>query len=181
MNIDSPQKEQTRLTEGHIFLVLLGLVVLAGATAGIMQLPIVTYTPATSVTDFATCASAGNLIMESYPRQCRTEDGRTFVEVVSDNREVPTPSEETPLPYDGKEVIALPPQPQPVKPGGCAVAGCSGQLCVEADTASAMVTTCEFLPAYICYRSATCERQSTGRCGWTPTPELSACLANRDE
>lgn len=181
MDIDSPQKEQTYLTEGHIFLVLLGLVVLAGAAAGVMQLPTMTYAPLSPVTDFITCASAGNLIMESYPRQCRTEDGRTFVEAISDNREVPTPSEETPLPYDDKEVIALPPQPHVVKQGGCAVAGCSGQLCVEADTASTIVTTCEFLPAYACYRSATCTRQTTGRCGWTPTPELSACLANTDE
>jgi hypothetical protein len=41
-----------------------------------------------------------------------------------------------------------------------------------------MVTTCEFRPEYACYRDATCERQADGTCGWTETPELTACLAN---
>ena len=31
-----------------------------------------------SITDFPSCAAAGNPIMESYPEQCRAPDGRTF-------------------------------------------------------------------------------------------------------
>jgi hypothetical protein len=57
--------------------------------------------------------------------------------------------------------------------GGCMRTGCSGQLCADMPLAS----TCEFLPEYACYASATCERQSDGRCGWTMTPALTACLA----
>lgn len=34
------------------------------------------------ITDFEGCVGAGNPIMESYPRQCRTEDGNLFVEKI---------------------------------------------------------------------------------------------------
>lgn len=34
------------------------------------------------IQSFEDCAQAGNPIMESYPRQCRTKDGRLFVEEV---------------------------------------------------------------------------------------------------
>jgi len=33
-----------------------------------------------SVTSFEECVAAGNPVMESYPRQCRTADGKNFVE-----------------------------------------------------------------------------------------------------
>ncbi|MBZ0232468.1 MAG: hypothetical protein K8M05_09080, partial [Deltaproteobacteria bacterium] len=56
----------------------------------------------------------------------------------------------------------------------CRVGGCSGQLCVGADDSG--ISTCEWREEYACYRSATCEQQADGRCGWTMTPELSACL-----
>lgn len=54
----------------------------------------------------------------------------------------------------------------------CIVTGCSGQVCADED----VITTCEFLPEYMCYRDARCERQSDGECGWTETPELLGCL-----
>lgn len=66
-------------------------------------------------------------------------------------------------------------QPSPAA-GECVTAGCSGQLCVEASEGD-IVTTCEWLPEYACYQAATCERQPEGKCGFTPTPELDACLA----
>lgn len=58
----------------------------------------------------------------------------------------------------------------------CVVAGCSGQLCVEAGTDG--ITTCEFRAEYRCYESAVCERQASGACGWTDTPQLRQCLRN---
>jgi hypothetical protein len=58
-------------------------------------------------------------------------------------------------------------------PQACYVGGCSGQLCSERSDA---VSTCEYLPEYACYRSAQCERQGDGGCGWTPSAELQACL-----
>ncbi len=38
------------------------------------------------------------------------------------------------------------------------------------------MSTCEFKPEYACYKSATCERQKSGSCGWTPTAELTKCI-----
>jgi len=35
------------------------------------------------INSFEDCVTAGNPIMESYPRQCRTEDGKHFVEEIS--------------------------------------------------------------------------------------------------
>ena len=35
------------------------------------------------IDNFEKCASAGNPIMESYPRQCRTSDGKNFVEEIN--------------------------------------------------------------------------------------------------
>ena len=32
------------------------------------------------ITDFAECVAAGNAVLESYPRQCRTEYGQSFTE-----------------------------------------------------------------------------------------------------
>ena len=38
--------------------------------------------PISSIDSFEECAAAGNLVMESYPRQCRTSDGKHFVESI---------------------------------------------------------------------------------------------------
>lgn len=37
------------------------------------------------ITDFDSCAAAGNPVMESYPRKCSTPEGRTFTENVTGN------------------------------------------------------------------------------------------------
>jgi hypothetical protein len=110
--------------------------------------------PGPVITNFDECAAAGNPIMESYPAQCRTEDGRLFVQEIVNQ--------------PGEGIVA----------NGCAVAGCSGQLCVSADEAENLVTTCEFRAEYACYREASCEPQADGKCGWTETAELKQCLTN---
>lgn len=58
----------------------------------------------------------------------------------------------------------------------CVVGGCSGTMCSE--PGNEMVTTCEFKDEYACYRTAACERQPDGQCGWTQSDALKACLAN---
>lgn len=40
--------------------------------------------PGPEVTDFESCVNAGNPILETYPAQCRTPDGRTFTEEVEE-------------------------------------------------------------------------------------------------
>ena len=73
-----------------------------------------------------------------------------------------------------------PAEPSPDQPpataNDCVKSGCSGTVCVE--PGNEVVTTCEYRPEYACYQDATCERQGDGSCGWTQTPELTACLAS---
>lgn len=44
--------------------------------------PTVTTTPDIVINNFQDCVDAGNLILESYPRQCNTQDGQHFTEEV---------------------------------------------------------------------------------------------------
>ena len=67
------------------------------------------------------------------------------------------------------------------KPGGpasdnqnkpCFKTGCSRQVCSDEE----VITTCEYRSEYDCYKTARCERQANGKCGFTDTPELRRCL-----
>lgn len=139
----------------------LGLAVAAVALLGAAWL-FVSYMPGTimdgsaAITNFDECAAAGNPVMESYPRQCMA-NGQNFVEDISKQTS-----------NNGTGISA----------NGCAVSGCSGQLCVSADEADNIMTTCEYRPEYGCYREASCEPQANGGCGWTQTAGLMQCLAN---
>jgi len=57
--------------------------------------------------------------------------------------------------------------------GGCIITGCSSQVCADEE----VITTCEFRAEYACYRSARCERQASGECGWTLNEDVRECLA----
>jgi len=61
-------------------------------------------------------------------------------------------------------------KPKPTKP--CIKTGCSKQICSD----HTVMTTCEWREEYACYQKASCERQADGNCGFTKTPELTACL-----
>jgi hypothetical protein len=63
----------------------------------------------------------------------------------------------------------------PVASGGCYVGGCSSQICSDDP---GVVSDCMYRKEYACYKTAKCERQSNGQCGWTETAELKMCLAN---
>jgi eight-cysteine-cluster-containing protein len=54
----------------------------------------------------------------------------------------------------------------------CFKTGCSGQVCADEE----VITTCEYRTEYDCYKTAKCERQANGKCGFTDTPELRRCL-----
>lgn len=62
----------------------------------------------------------------------------------------------------------------PVVSKPCFVGGCSAQICSDQQ---GMASTCEYREEYACYKTAKCERQASGQCGWTPTNELKMCLA----
>ena len=102
----------------------------------------------TFVTNFSECVAAGYLVAESNPRQCRTPDGTVYVEDTGEQG--------------------------PVVRGGCYVGGCSNTICSDEPGA---VSTCEYRPEYACFSTATCERQASGKCGWTETEEFTACLS----
>lgn len=57
----------------------------------------------------------------------------------------------------------------------CVVGGCSGELCV-AKNEEALASICVYRSEYTCYKKARCEIQQNGACGWTQTPELTACM-----
>jgi hypothetical protein len=57
----------------------------------------------------------------------------------------------------------------------CMKTGCSSQVCSD----ESVITTCEWRPEYACYQKAKCERQANGKCGFTRTPELIACLKGK--
>jgi len=46
-----------------------------------------TETSSTTLNSFEECVSAGYLLLESYPRQCRTPDGQTFIEDIGNELE----------------------------------------------------------------------------------------------
>lgn len=73
--------------------------------------------------------------------------------------------------------VVINPQP-PTNPigGACYVGGCSAQLCSDRRD---VITTCEYLEVYDCFKTAKCERQSTGQCGWTDTPALRTCVQQK--
>lgn len=58
--------------------------------------------------------------------------------------------------------------------GKCFIGGCSNEICSEEE----MVSVCVYKDEYACYKTATCEVQKDGNCGWTMTEELKNCLGN---
>lgn len=90
--------------------------------------------------------------------------------LIPEKSSTPAPTDppiEEPTPAPAPE-----PEPKGTTADGCRRTGCSGQICADED----MVSTCEYRPEYACYKDAACERQADGKCGWTPSAALSACL-----
>lgn len=58
---------------------------------------------------------------------------------------------------------------------GCKIGGCNGEICQEADEET-IASICIYDPKYDCYKSAVCEKQAGGNCGWTRTEEFTKCL-----
>lgn len=57
---------------------------------------------------------------------------------------------------------------------GCKVSGCNGERCVSEGEAG--YSDCAWRDEYACYQKAKCEKQQSGQCGWTKTPELEKCI-----
>lgn len=64
---------------------------------------------------------------------------------------------------------------------GCYIADfCSGSKCAEVGTLFKAPVTCQSGEINNCYKEKTarCEKQTSGNCGWTNTPELELCVEN---
>ncbi len=92
---------------------------------------------------------------------------------------LPGDIEESPV---GDVVVAPPmgegPDNKPYVGAGCAIGGCSQQICGEAGEVEDVATTCEWKEEYACYAASRCEKQASGQCGWTETENFNQCLAN---
>jgi hypothetical protein len=58
--------------------------------------------------------------------------------------------------------------------GRCKPSGCGHEICSDEN----MATPCIWRAEFACYKKAVCEEQTDGKCGWTMTAELAACLKN---
>jgi hypothetical protein len=56
--------------------------------------------------------------------------------------------------------------------GRCELSGCGREVCADEH----VMTPCIWQPEFECYKTALCEVQSDGKCGWTMTAELEGCL-----
>jgi hypothetical protein len=63
---------------------------------------------------------------------------------------------------------------------GCVITGCSFHLCLD-QPESETLSTCEYKDEYACLTEAICERQPSGRCGWSINKEYSQCIQNLNQ
>lgn len=57
----------------------------------------------------------------------------------------------------------------------CGIGGCSGQICGPKERVSDIITTCQWLPEYGCYKKTRCACIN-GKCKWEETKEFLECL-----
>jgi len=108
---------------------------------------------------------AGSVFFVTRSEQHKS-DG-LFVPPVEQTQPITPVPEQTPTPT----TVA----PTPGTEKKCVPTGCSGELCVE--EGKEVVTTCVALPEYSCLANyAVCERQSSGKCGWTQTDTYQQCM-----
>ena len=57
---------------------------------------------------------------------------------------------------------------------GCIISGCNREICAEEE----MSSICVYNEKFACYKTAVCETQMDGNCGWTMTADLKECLGS---
>ncbi|HOY46549.1 MAG TPA: DUF333 domain-containing protein [Candidatus Dojkabacteria bacterium] len=82
-----------------ILLIIAGIIGIASYNFSLNNLPDTGEEIDATIFDFDSCSAAGYPILESYPPQCRTPDGRVFVQEVS---EISNPASEYCLENGGR-------------------------------------------------------------------------------
>ncbi len=119
----------------------------------------------TAITNFEECAKAGNAIMESYPRQCRTTDGRLFVEELSpaEKEKLKPPINEEPTDkFCGRSTGE-----KCLIDTDCAIGGCSSQVCHAKNGDEPAFTTCEYQSCYNAEKYRVLCKCVDKECQWT--------------
>ncbi len=62
----------------------------------------------------------------------------------------------------------------------CKLGGCNGEICQDKESET-RVSSCVIVQGFGCYKTGRCEKQVNGKCGWTQTQELQACLEKFSE
>ena len=70
-----------------IIIFFITLIVVATASYLVRQSMSEDLTFEEEISNFEECVAAGYVVMESYPRQCRTEDNQTFIENIGNELE----------------------------------------------------------------------------------------------
>ncbi len=146
------------------------------------------------ISDFDECAAAGYPVMESYPRQCRSRDDRTFIEVIKENNPIEENDSVEVSDFDtcmdaGYEILESVPR-QCTTPEGrtyveeiegefcgystggecstdseCTTGGCSGQVC-QSTTEDPVHSDCMYRDCYDDSRYGVACRCVSDRCIW---------------
>lgn len=101
---------------------------------------------------------------------------------------IPKPAPVAPTPYQPvvattststlpTETISNPKPTKPVATKPCYVGGCSSEVCSDTE---GVASNCIYRESFACYKTAKCERQADGKCGWTQTTELKTCIAEKN-
>jgi eight-cysteine-cluster-containing protein len=124
-----------------------GLLILAALALVIaMSVNLARQHGAEEIQTFEGCAKAGYPILESYPRQCRTPDGRAFIEILQPTEPAPAdPIEPSPAPGDG--FCGRSTKGTCLTDADCGKGGCSGQVC-QSRKQEPVITTCEYRDCY---------------------------------
>lgn len=96
----------------------------------------------------------------------------TRLESQATSREISSPTTRIP----GEAVVTPITSRQESGFNHCQVGGCNGELCAD-PARGPLNSICLWKEEFTCYRTARCEVQASGRCGWTLTDELRQCLS----
>jgi len=101
----------------NIILIVIVIALFGAGAYFVLNLQLLAPSPPPKVTNFEECVRAGYPVRESYPRQCQTPDGISFVETLK--------------PIEAAKELLL--QSLLVKPGivGISIGECNGEQCIK--------------------------------------------------